>query len=204
MLRSYRWYVDSIPLNHVTLLPPCLQISGASSWKCLTSCNFFHHTASCAWLPWPGTEPAPPAVEAQSLDHWTARKALATCIYGSLQWLIISIGFSIGSDEHSSGLWKRNRKSESSPNQASKDIEKNSGFVLMFFFCCLVSKSCQTLLWPHGLSMGFSRLEYCSGLPFPPPGGLPDPGTEAQLVLCLLHCRQVPYCWAAGEAPSVL
>ena len=85
--------------------------------KCLTSCNFFHHTASCAWLPWPGTEPAPPAVEAQSLDHWTARKALATCIYGSLQWLIISIGFSIGSDEHSSGLWKRNRKSESSPNQ---------------------------------------------------------------------------------------
>ena len=28
------------------------------------------------------------------------------------------------------------------------------------------------------LSMGFSRQEYWSGLPFPPPGGLPDPGTE--------------------------
>ena len=26
------------------------------------------------------------------------------------------------------------------------------------------------------LSMGFSRQEYCSGLPCPPPGGLPDPG----------------------------
>ena len=25
------------------------------------------------------------------------------------------------------------------------------------------------------LSMGFSRQEYCSGLPFPPPGDLPDP-----------------------------
>ena len=28
------------------------------------------------------------------------------------------------------------------------------------------------------LSMGFSRQEYWSGLPFPPPGNLPDPGIE--------------------------
>ena len=28
------------------------------------------------------------------------------------------------------------------------------------------------------LSMGFSRQEYQSGLPFPSPGGLPDPGIE--------------------------
>ena len=28
------------------------------------------------------------------------------------------------------------------------------------------------------LSMGFSRQEYSSGLPFPSPGGLPDPGIE--------------------------
>ena len=28
------------------------------------------------------------------------------------------------------------------------------------------------------LSMGFFRQEYWSGLPFPPPGGLPDPGIE--------------------------
>ena len=27
-------------------------------------------------------------------------------------------------------------------------------------------------------SMGFSRQEYWSGLPFPSPGGLPDPRTE--------------------------
>ena len=26
--------------------------------------------------------------------------------------------------------------------------------------------------------MGFSREEHCSGLPFPCPGDLPDPGTE--------------------------
>ena len=42
------------------------------------------------------------------------------------------------------------------------------------------------LLWPHGLyvvcqappSMGFSRQEYCSGLPFPSPGDLPNPGIK--------------------------
>ena len=28
-------------------------------------------------------------------------------------------------------------------------------------------------------SMGFSRQEYWGGLPFPPPGDLPDPGIEA-------------------------
>ena len=29
------------------------------------------------------------------------------------------------------------------------------------------------------LSMGFSRQEYWSGLPFPPPGDLPNPGIES-------------------------
>ena len=30
------------------------------------------------------------------------------------------------------------------------------------------------------LSMGFPRQEYWSGLPFPPPGDLPDPGIEPE------------------------
>ena len=33
------------------------------------------------------------------------------------------------------------------------------------------------------LSMGFSRQEYWSGLPCPPPGNLPDPGTEPMSLL---------------------
>ena len=43
------------------------------------------------------------------------------------------------------------------------------------------------------LSMGFSRQEYWSGLPCPPPGDLPDPGIEP-MSLCLLH-------WQAGSLP---
>ena len=49
---------------------------------------------------------------------------------------------------------------------------------------CSVAQSCLTLVIPRAvaheasLSMGFSRQEYQSGLPFPPPGGLPHPGIE--------------------------
>ena len=44
--------------------------------------------------------------------------------------------------------------------------------------CCLVAKSCPTLLQPHvtrqaPLSMRFPRQEYWSGLPFPSPGDPP-------------------------------
>ena len=42
-----------------------------------------------------------------------------------------------------------------------------------------------TVACPAPLSVGFSRQEYWSGLPFPSPGGLPVPG--------LLHCRQILY-----------
>ena len=42
--------------------------------------------------------------------------------------------------------------------------------------CCLVARSCPILLRSHGLSMGLSREECWSVLPFPSPGDLPDPG----------------------------
>ena len=47
-----------------------------------------------------------------------------------------------------------------------------------------VAQSCPTLCdpvdcsLPASLSMGFSRQEYWSGLPFPSPGDLPDLGIE--------------------------
>ena len=35
-----------------------------------------------------------------------------------------------------------------------------------------------TVVYQVSLSMGFSRQEYWSGLPFPSPGDLPDPGIK--------------------------
>ena len=46
--------------------------------------------------------------------------------------------------------------------------------------CSLMSKSVTPWTVAHQapMSMGFSKQEYWSGLPFPPPGDLPDPGIE--------------------------
>ena len=44
--------------------------------------------------------------------------------------------------------------------------------------CVLVPQSCLTLCDQAPLSIGFSRQEHWSGLPFPSPGDLPDPGIE--------------------------
>ena len=71
-------------------------------------------------------------------------------------------------------------------------------------------------------SMGFSRQKYRSGLPFPSPGDLPDPGIEpgspargfhfllqgifpTQVSnLCLLLVRRINYRWTTSEAHSLL
>ena len=43
---------------------------------------------------------------------------------------------------------------------------------------CLTLVTTWTVAHQVPLSMGFSRQEYWSGLPFPSPGDLPDPGIE--------------------------
>ena len=54
----------------------------------------------------------------------------------------------------------------------------------MLGYCCLVAQSCPTfatswtLAYQVLLSIGFPRQQYWSGLPFPTPGDLPNPGME--------------------------
>ena len=65
-------------------------------------------------------------------------------------------------------------------------LHSNQTYVLLLLLLLLLShfscvRFCVTL-WTAAhqapLSMGFSRQEYWSGLPCPPPGDLPDPGFE--------------------------
>ena len=58
------------------------------------------------------------------------------------------------------------------------------GFPKFYLRNALCAQSCLTLCGPMDcalqapLFMGFSRQEYWSGLPFAPPGDLPDPGIK--------------------------
>ena len=70
----------------------------------------------------------------------------------------------------------------------------------------LVSKSCPTPANPWTeepgrlQSMGFSRQEYWSGLPFPSSGDLPNPGINPGL----LRCRQILYQRSYKGSPTNL
>ena len=57
--------------------------------------------------------------------------------------------------------------------------------------CVIITQSCLILCNQASLSMGFSRQEYWSGLPCPPPGDLPDPGIEPRSPA--LQADSLPY-----------
>ena len=70
-----------------------------------------------------------------------------------------------------------------------------------------VAQSCPTLCYPVDsslhqapLSMGFSRQEYCSRLPFPSPGNLPTQGLNPGLP----HCTQTLYCLRHQGSPLLI
>ena len=73
------------------------------------------------------------------------------------------------------------------PNSAlpfSAQNSKAGGNLTLTWCCCLVTKLCLTSCDPMDCSLpgssvhGISRPEYWSGLPFPSPGDLPNPGIE--------------------------
>ena len=59
-----------------------------------------------------------------------------------------------------------------------------TGNTIYICCACSITQSCPTLFNPRTVacqappSMGFFRQEYSSGLPFPPPGDLLDPGIK--------------------------
>ena len=63
-----------------------------------------------------------------------------------------------------------------SPHRASKP--QSCCYVLSHFSRIQLCATLWTVAYQAPLSMGFSRQEYWSGLPFPSPGDLPDPGIE--------------------------
>ena len=62
--------------------------------------------------------------------------------------------------------------------------------MLSCFSCVWLFEKLWTIAHQANLSMGFLRQEYWSGLPFPPPGDLPNPGIQPMtLTLPTLACE---------------
>ena len=67
--------------------------------------------------------------------------------------------------------------------------------VMLFMYVCVLLSCVQlfantwTVAPQDPVSMEFSRQQSWSGLPFPSPGDLPDPGIKPRF----LHCRQIVY-----------
>ena len=57
--------------------------------------------------------------------------------------------------------------------------------MLSHFICVQLFATLWTVARQAPLSMGFSRQEYCSGLPWPPSGDLPNPGIEPASLISL-------------------
>ena len=68
--------------------------------------------------------------------------------------------------------------------------------------CVCVSSVMSDSLWNH--EKEFSRQEYWSGLPFPTPRDLPNPGTEpASLVSPALQADSLPLCYLGSLSPQL-
>ena len=89
------------------------------------------------------------------------------------------------------------------PLMTEQPVSPFIGCVLVFLSCMPCMRSCLSSVWllatlwtvayQAPLSMEFFRQEYWSGLPYPPPGDLPNPGIKPSL-LHFLH-------WQAGSLP---
>ena len=90
-------------------------------------------------------------------------------------------------------MWLANNKTSIEViDQMTPSRSSTRGYTGFLFlkdsFACVMSHfshvqllaAVQTAARQDPLSMGFSRQEYQSGLPCPPPGDLPDPGIEAR------------------------
>ena len=79
-----------------------------------------------------------------------------------------------------------------------------SGYVCLVLSCVQIIATPGTGAHQAPLSMGFSRQESWSGLPFPSPGDLPTPGIEAHVSCISCTGWQVLYHCATWEAPWLL
>ena len=117
--------------------------------------------------------------ECRSVSSWAS---LAALCFRLIQVLMVSRALA----GTALGIWALSPSKYSVSLPASERCmpPAQSPQTLVVIMCVPALQSCPALCDstdcrpPGSLSMGFSRQEYWSGLPCPPPGDLPDPGIE--------------------------
>ena len=72
-------------------------------------------------------------------------------------------------------------------------VKAEISIMVVVVLSCLILWTPLTITHQVPLSMGFSRQEYWSGLPLPPPGDLPNPGLELNTSYVSCIGRQILY-----------
>ena len=106
------------------------------------------------------------------------------------------------------GIISFDEKILSRSKYSGETVWRNTHFEVenSFSFICMHGSSVVfDCLWPHGacqapLSMQFFRQDYMSGLPFPSPGCLPDPGIKPMSLVSPASAGRLFMSWATGEA----
>ena len=129
---------------------------------------------------WSGTEPMPPAMEVQSVNHWTTREVSRVlncrliCVIGPVICCRAAI---------------------------RKDFRLSARVAGSRLLQLVTPEDCFHCYCQAPLSVGFSRQEYGSGLPFPSPGDISDPGIEPQSLAsaaCTGRFFSTSATWEAG------
>ena len=157
-------------------------------------------------VPWPGIEPRPPALGTQSLSHWTTRK-VPQLFFLKLTILVAVCG--------GGGCWRPSSLLLGllwadifliSSSKLYKTIICSDKGAIEVAVCWSLSRvrlfvTPWTVARQALLSMGFSRQEYWSGLPFPSPVRK----FEVSEVKSLSHVRLVATPWTVAYqvAPSM-
>ena len=120
-----------------------------------------------------------------SPHNWTAWQDLHICMSAQLRAVLSGVSLFIQIWQNLAGkqeYWGRQVRFLDNYIVPIKNSQDQPSVVractLSHFSCVWLSATLWTVASQAPLSMGFSRQEYWSGLPFPPPGDLPDPGIE--------------------------
>ena len=118
------------------------------------------HAAHGILVPQQGIEPAPWTVKVWTPNHWTTTESFLF-LFTFYRW--------------------RNRGIEGLINLQNFTLLTRCSVLWLFVTLWTVAHQAP-------LSMGFSRQEYWSGLPCPPPGDFPNPGTDTSPTPSFIAC----------------